>query len=133
MYIFIKFHIQFHFKYNYNKSYNNATEQLRRLQLFKMNWIQIKSHNFKFDKKETSYKMSINEYTDMEAQELQLHDQSSSSSSSYIDTLEYYDENMNIFEFDEYLQIPNEVDWREKGAVTPVKNQLPCGNYYYFN
>ncbi|CAO1312912.1 unnamed protein product [Diamesa serratosioi] len=119
-----------HFKFSYNKSYNNATEEIRRFHIFKVHWILIQSHNLKYDNKRTSYKLSINEFTDMEARELQLHD---TDASLYVDTSEYYDENMNSFEFDDQLEIPNEFDWRLKGAVTFVKNQLPCGSCYAFS
>ncbi|KAH8236959.1 hypothetical protein KR038_001109, partial [Drosophila bunnanda] len=110
------------------KSYKNAAEAELRYKIFNENRIKIAEHNRRFANGEVSYKMAINEYSDLTSQEFT----DMMTGLSYSDT---FDENLKgqTFISSEQVTLPDSVDWRSKGAVTGVKNQKSCGSCWAFS
>ncbi len=71
-----------------------------------------------------SYWLGINEYTDMTHEEFVAE-----KVGGFIPRT---DDQLNVVELDE-SNIAAGVDWRTKGAVTPVKNQEQCGSCWAFS
>ncbi|CAO1343839.1 unnamed protein product [Diamesa hyperborea] len=121
------------FQIRYNKSYKNDEEKAKRMRIFALNHERIVKHNLKYDKGIISYKMGINVYTDMIATELRIGSVVAKSTNKELNDRFY---NVSIPEdYDVYNEtgIPDSLDWRTRGAVTFVKNQLPCGSCYAFS
>lgn len=49
----------------YNRSYTNITEEIHRHKIFIENVEKIDAHNARFDRKETSFRMTINKFADL--------------------------------------------------------------------
>ena len=111
----------------YGKVYSIA-EEISRFKIFLQNYKKIVEHN----RKNKEVKLSLNKFGDMTTEEFQaLH------IGGYVHSSKVAQDNFlgafrSQVDFG-VLNVPESVDWREKGAVTPVKNQQKCGSCWAFS
>jgi C1A family cysteine protease len=114
-------------KKTYNKIYSDSGERIRRL-IWERSLQTVKEHNLEADRGTYTYWLGMNEYADKTVEEF----------SSLMQT--YYTMNegkhgltRDVFKYDPNLQVPDTVDWRDKGYVTPVKTQGQCEACWAFS
>lgn len=99
----------------HGKTYNGIEEKIHRFGIFRDNLNHIDERN----KEETSYWLGLNEFADLSHEEFK---------SKYLGLKPTRRQSNNgEFTYRDVEALPKSVDWRKKGAVTPVKNQGSCG------
>jgi C1A family cysteine protease len=106
------------FKAKYGKTYATEDEEARRMSVFADNIAYITKHNAG----DSSFTVGVNQFADMTAQEWAEERRKSTMAPNSVR---------------QEVTLPaasqDSVDWRTKGAVTPVKNQGQCGSCWSFS
>ncbi|KAE7995829.1 hypothetical protein FH972_000596 [Carpinus fangiana] len=103
----------------YNRNYLDDTEKESRFEIFKQNAEFVEKSNSEGNR---TYKLSLNEFADLSAEEF------IAARSGFKMTNLSRSTGTTSFTHESPTDIvPTSVDWRDHGAVTPVKSQGQCG------
>jgi cathepsin L len=113
-------------KVTFGKKYQTDAEEMARRSIWLANKILVDEHNSLSGE---SYRLEMNAFADMTSKEFSMfyngYDLSTGSKSH--NSTRYYNGGAIG------APVPSTVDWREKGVVTPVKNQKKCGSCWAFS
>jgi C1A family cysteine protease len=119
------------FKERFNREYGSLKEMNERFSVFRENFLYIFKHN---REGYHNFTMSINQFADLTAEEFKevyvgfrgKHAKTTLTSSMFRVT------SCRVMS-SASKAVPDSVDWRSQGAVTPVKNQGQCGSCWSFS
>nr|CAX72658.1 Cathepsin L precursor [Schistosoma japonicum]CAX74801.1 Cathepsin L precursor [Schistosoma japonicum] len=114
------------FKINFKRAYGNVMEETKRFLIFGTNFIKMMEHNRAYQEGKATYKMGVNNFTDKTEYELRK-------LRGYRSACRIAKPKGSTFISSEHAKLPDRVDWRRNGAVTPVKNQGQCGSCWAFS
>ncbi|KAH8390043.1 hypothetical protein KR200_005936 [Drosophila serrata] len=120
------------FTLQHRRTYQNAAEERFRLKVFSENRNSIVEHNRRFAAGKVSFKLAINEYADLTSEEFNELMNGFNYTQHKESHLAYESWDEVTFFSPESVSLPSSVDWRSKGAVTPVKDQKQCGSCWAF-
>ena len=109
----------------YGRTYKDIVEKERRFKIFKDHVEYIESVNSAGNQR---YKLSINEFADQTNEEFRA------SRNGYKMSSRPRSSKITSFRYENVEAVPTSMDWRKKGAVTPIKDQGQCGkalNYIF--
>lgn len=123
------------FKMEHDKQYDSELEDKFRMKIYAENKHRIAKHNQRFEQGLVSYRLRTNKYGDM------LHHEFVHAMNGYNRTVKHnkglYGKGRETrgatYISPANVQLPQEVDWRKKGAVTEVKDQGKCGSCWSFS
>ncbi|OMO60886.1 hypothetical protein COLO4_33690 [Corchorus olitorius] len=106
----------------YGRAYRNNNEREKRFNIFKENVARIDSFN---NANEKTYELGVNQFADLTNEEF---------TASRNRFKGHMCSNMAVtFKYENVTALPSTVDWRKKGAVTPIKDQGQCGSCWAFS
>jgi len=111
-------------KVRHGVRYGSSAEERYRREVFNNNKRDIEQHNRLYREGKESYFQGTNHLSDLTHQE-------------FLNRLGNFKSSENnteeeVMSFDAAVDIPAKVDWRDEGAVLPIKNQGHCGSCWAF-
>ncbi|CAL4124926.1 unnamed protein product, partial [Meganyctiphanes norvegica] len=123
----------------YNKTYENEAEAKKRIAIYQDNVKEMEDHNKLYETGKSSYQMGVNEYSDL------TYDEVISNLTGIISDVTGTNETnvtgeVRVAESYPYWYIPKDigkepesVDYRDTGAINPIRNQKKCGSCWSFS
>ncbi|KAH7672350.1 Actinidain protein [Dioscorea alata] len=112
-----------------NKSYKESLEKEKRYEIFKDNLKYIDEHNAG----NHTYTLALTVFADLTVEEYRSTYLRKLPTPSEYDLVNHSDdENDDVYNFNETVTVPNSMDWRDLGAVLPVKQQGGCFSCWAF-
>jgi cathepsin L len=113
------------FKEKHHKIYKNEKEENYRKQIFLKNLKVIEEHNEKYAQGLSTYSVGVNNLADLTHEEIVFWSQGSSRRNLSVGS-------SPIPKFIPRDDVPESIDWRDYGVVTPIANQERCMSCWAF-
>ncbi|KOB68904.1 Cathepsin L-like protease [Operophtera brumata] len=120
----------------HKKKYESDIEDRFRMKIYAENKHKIAKHNQRFQKGLESYELKLNQYGDMLNYEFVHTMNGFNKTSKYkkgLHSIKGQSDRGATFIAPAHVTLPDQVDWRKKGAVTEIKDQGKCGSCWAFS